>query len=60
MVPCGPVVGFHVASLHCLAVGKILCDSTGVEIVTSGRGEELWQGRATSLPMVVLNTYCLN
>jgi hypothetical protein len=36
--------------------GKILWTPQGVEPMTSGLGEELWQGWATSLPTLFLIT----
>jgi hypothetical protein len=39
---------------------KNFMDSTGVESMTFGHGEESWKGWATSPPTVVLNTLCSN
>jgi hypothetical protein len=59
MVPCGPVMGSHVAPLCWFELVKVL-DSIGIKPATSGHGKESWQCRDTSTPMVVLNTLFSN
>jgi hypothetical protein len=49
MVPCGPVLGCHMAPVHWL-FGKHFMGSIGVEPMTSRLGREVWQGWATIPP----------